>query len=466
MGVSQEQDARILLHGDGPGECRNTIEASVLFMEAERRADKIGAYHTRGFAQKRLAELYADNYDKEESLAYSQKAIRSFILSGDSLCVDICRIYIAQYFYKKSQLDKAEAIVDSLLQPENTPDAIIQAYASSLKGNIFFAREEWEKALQCYSIREKLGYELTIGGLGNSAYIQEKMGHPHRADSLMEVAKERIATAIDSTIYYSCAKDLYLLRKDYPKAYEALETEFSYQNKSVSFILSRSATHAQKSFYEDHYHLEQERNRNLVLDTLVAILFFTAAIVLLIRALRRRKREIELEREVVLSLKKDLLVLQEEQKAAGVVVDSFLQDRIDRIRQLSGTYFYWTDEVMSLRQSQQVSGMTKEVIEEFRNELRELRGDPHFFFNIEKALDLAHDRLMQRLRSAIFQTQSLKYDEDDFRMLALFFANFSSKSISFIMDMKDDAVRKRKSRYKKQFMEQGEAFLEFLEYLL
>ena len=443
------------------------VEASLYFMEAERRADRLKEYHTRGFAQQKLAELYARNYDTDEAQVYNLKAIESYTLSGDSLSADICRIYVAQHYYKRKQLDQSEAIIDSLLQPKNKPGALIKSYSFSLKGDISFKRGEWEKAADYYnkSMGEGIGYNLTIGKVGNYAYIQEKMGFPHRADSLMEVARGRIATAIDSCIYYSCAKDLFILRQDYHNAYEALSAESSYQNKSVSYLLARSTTHAQKSFFEEHYHLEQQRNTSMAFGIIMAFLSLAIVSMLLIWALRKRKREIELQRDMLFSLKKDLRLLQEEQKSAGVVVDSLLQDRINKIQQLSGKYFYWTDEAMSLRQVQQVSAMTKEVIDEFRKELCDLHDDPYFFSTVETALDVSQNHLMKRLRSTIRGTSDIQFNEDDFRMLSLFFASFSSKSISFILDMKDDAVRKRKSRYKKLFMDQGEAFREFLEHL-
>ena len=211
--------------------------------------------------------------------------------------------------------------------------------------------------------------------------------------------------------------------------------------------------------------MEQQRNTSMAFGIIMAFLSLAIVSMLLIWALRKRKREIELQRDMLFSLKKDLRLLQEEQKSAGVVVDSLLQDRINKIQQLSGKYFYWTDEAMSLRQVQQVSAMTKEVIDEFRKELRDLHDDPYFFSNVETALDVSQNHLMRRLRSTIRGTSDIQFNEDDFRMLSLFFASFSSKSISFILDMKDDAVRKRKSRYKKLFMDQGEAFREFLEHL-
>ena len=184
-----------------------------------------------------------------------------------------------------------------------------------------------------------------------------------------------------------------------------------------------------------------------------------------IMALKKRRKEIEVERELVNSLKKDLLLLQEEQKTSGAVLDTLLQDKINKIKKISSTFFSWTSETVYLREEQRGKAMKEEIIEEFRNELRALRDDPHLISDIEKALNQAHGQIMRRLRNLVFKTPGINLNERDFELLNLFFANFSSKSISFLLDMTDDAVRKRKSRYKKLFLSHGEAYSEFLSRL-
>ena len=440
----------------------NNVEAAVHFMEAERRAHQIRDYHYCGFAQQHLAELHARNYDHEEAQVYNLKAIESFTLSGDTLAADYSRLDAARQYFIRKELDKAEMLVDSLLQNGNRN---IAAYATAIKGDICFAREEWELASDFYQSFEANGYPPVIRILGNSAIIQERMGFPHRADSLMDLALGQIASAVDSTIYFSCANDIFLLRDDYPNAYKALKATSSYQNDAVSFLLARSTTHAQKAYFEERYHLELARERSLALIAALVILSLGVVIFFIIRALRRKKEELEREREMIQALREDLLLLQKEQKASGVMLDTLIMDRINKIQQLSASYFYWTDEGQSLQKNKNVSEQTKEVIREFRYQLKELRDDPNFFSTLESALNLAHGKLMQRLRNAVVQEPAIHFEELDFHLLSLLFFHFSSKGISFIMDMKDDTVRKRKSRYRKLFAEQGEAFSEFLEQL-
>lgn len=179
----------------------------------------------------------------------------------------------------------------------------------------------------------------------------------------------------------------------------------------------------------------------------------------------RNRTQINQERQKADLLRKDLQLLKAEQKVNETIIKTLLQNRIDKVQQISSTFFYWSDEAVMLREALEGKAMKEEVIAAFRQDLRRLRDDAYFVSNIEKALNQSQGQLMQRFRSIVYQTPDLQLDETDYALLTLFFANFPTKSICFLMDMKDDAVRKRKSRYKHLFLERGDSFSEFVDYL-
>lgn len=440
-----------------------TIEATFLYQEAENYADRIKDFHYKGFAQQRLAELYAQNYDFEGFERYNLQAIQSFTLSGDEDAKFYSLIDLARRYSVTGRITNANQILDSLLR--QPADANKRARLYQVKGNIFFSKGEWGTADAYYQKIEDLGFRSTIQTYGNRAIIHEHLGSPAQADYFLSLARKQSRTAIDSTIYHSCANDLFQLRKDYKNAFLSLKQASDYQDKAVSDLLARSATHAMKAYLEERYQHEQVKTQNLSLLISLAIILMLTLGAVSIMALKKRRREIEVERELVNSLKKDLLLLQEEQKTSGVVLDALLQDKINKIKKISSTFFSWTSEAVYLREEQRGKAMKEEIIEEFRNELRALRDDPHLISDIENALNQAHGQIMRRLRNLVFKTPGINLNERDFELLNLFFANFSSKSISFLLDMTDDAVRKRKSRYKKLFLSHGEAYSEFLAHL-
>lgn len=190
------------------------------------------------------------------------------------------------------------------------------------------------------------------------------------------------------------------------------------------------------------------------LPLLLSVLFLGMAttIVLLVTALQRRIREV--------------VGLQEENKALSFILDALLQDKIHQLQSLSDTYYYWTEESIYQREKHQGSSTKEEIIGQFRKDLHELRKHPHFISDIENALNLTRGELMRRFRDSVSQSPDMNLKERDFELMVLFFAKFSNKQIGFLMSMSDDAVRQRKSRYRKLFASAGEIFSEYLPYLM
>ena len=97
-----------------------TIEATFLYQEAENYADRIKDFHYKGFAQQRLAELYAQNYDYEGFERYNLQALQSFTLSGDEdakfySLIDLARRYSVSEPLEYAWEDAATATLADLL---------------------------------------------------------------------------------------------------------------------------------------------------------------------------------------------------------------------------------------------------------------------------------------------------------------------------------------------------------------
>lgn len=198
-----------------------TIEATFLYQEAENYADRIKDFHYKGFAQQRLAELFAQNYDYEGFERYNLQAIQSFTLSGDEDAKFYSLIDLARRYSVTGRITNANHILDSLLRQPADANKIARLY--QVKGNIFFSKGEWGTADAYYQKIEDLGFRSTIQTYGNRAIIHEHLGSPAQADYFLSLARKQSRTAIDSTIYHSCANDLFQLRKDYKNAFLSLK---------------------------------------------------------------------------------------------------------------------------------------------------------------------------------------------------------------------------------------------------
>lgn len=434
----------------------NSIEAILLFKESEALARELKDYGLEGLIQQNLAGLYFLNHQNEESLRYYKGAIESFSMFGDTVSADINRINMAEYYCRQGLFPDALSIIDSLLaEPRNNK---VVENALHVRGNICFAQGKWQEADSLFSICQECGTDI----LGKRCLIQERMGYSFVADSLLEVAGKLCRSALDSAVYLSSARELYLMRKEFENALVVSEVFLANQRRLVSDIMRRSIPHAQKEYWKGFRLIQKLQGYNATLYVLLFILLLIVSNLLEFWLLHRRRMELISEKSTISTLQNDILQLKKELITSESLINTLLQDRINRIQKVSGTFFRWTDEAILLREEQYGKVMKEDLISEFRKELRGFQEDPSLIKEIEMALDQSRGNIMRSLRQKASQ---LGLNDFDFKLITLFFANFSSKSISFLLDMTDDAVRKRKSRYKKLFSEQGDSFSVYLEAL-
>lgn len=442
-----------------------TVEASYLFNEAFSLAESLGEKRYLGFACEHLSTLYSENYDSQSAYEYAQKAAAAFDSCGETLSADYSRLDMARSLYSLGKRGPSERIVDSLLASPNVTDLGLRYYLYGMKADFSFRDQRYAEAGKLYEQATACGFPLSLHGLGRVAVIKEQAGRKDEADSYLHQIELQMHTPIDSTIYYNCKSKIDLLRGNLQEAYLSQEKASNLQNLAVSTLLDRSITHSQRAYFEERY--SSERSRKWVVLLVCALLGVSLLAVILIAVilLRKRKQQIVDEMEKVEGINQDMMLLQERQKGAGAVLSSLVQDKIRLMQKLTDSYFSWTDEALYLRERMQGKALKEDVISEFRSTLRALRNDEHFIPSLEKTLDISNQNLMTRLRTAFSGTSDHKMKEMDFKMLTLFFAGFTPKSISFIMDMTEESVRTRKSRYKKLFLSLGEAYSDFAERL-
>jgi len=437
----------------------NTTEAILLFKEAETIASEIEDFGFLGMARQNLADLYSTNHLSEESFRYYKGAVESFSMFGDTVSADINRINIADYYCRQDLFPEALSIIDSLLaEPRNNK---VVENALHVKGNICFAQGKWHEADSLFSQCQ----EYSISIIGKRCLALERMGDSFTADSLLKLAERSCYSAIDSAIYLSSARELNIIRNDYEKALAISDALLAAQIKHGAIVLKRSIPHARRAYWKDYNLVQGLHEHAAYLYLALFVLLLIVSNLLCFWVMNKSRVALILEKEVVSSLQADIHRLQKDHLTSESIVNALLQDKINRIQKLSGAFFKWTDEAVLLREEHHGKVMKEELISDFRKELRSFRDGPNLIREIEKALDQSRGGIMQSFRQAVSQSPDISFNEVDFELITLFFANFSSKSISYLLDMSDDAVRKRKSRYKRMFYKHGDNFLPFLEAL-
>ena len=427
------------------------MEATLLFRDAEHLANTLENNRYAGLSCEHLSALYARNYDNDESLAAAKRAVHSFQKAGETLSADFSRLDVARQYFSLEQFRKADSIVDSLLSIGSDTNIGIQYALYILKADLSYYEGDYLTAHSFYAKAEEIGGIIDVGCLRNVALLSEQNKERKRTDNLLSQMNSRCITDADSAAYYDCIQHVSILRGDTAKAYENVLKVNVLQDRIVRSQLERSIAHAQKNYYEQHYNLERKNKQLLLLSGVSIILALT---------------QIILEMAKVNQLTEDIEELNQTQKGNNAVIATLLQDKIKAMQALSATYFIWSEDAFAKQEEHQGTFTKDEILSSFRKHLRKLRNDEHFLNSVERALDLSSQNLIHRLRNQISgPVVGTKLKELDIQYLVLFFAGFSSKSISFLMDSTEDAVRARKSRYRKFFKSMGEAGKEYCDRL-
>ena len=442
-----------------------TVEASYLFNETASLAERLGDRRYLGFAYDHLSVLSSDNIDWQSAYEYSRKAAMAFDAAGERRSADFARLDMAQALQGLGEVEPARRIVDSLVACPDVTDPSLRYYLYAIKADFAFLEQKYTEAEDLYKEAESFGIPLSLPGLCRLGEIMEMTGRRAEADRYLDFIASQLRTFVDSTYYFDFVHTIGMNRGDIAMAYRAKREALDLQNRSVASQLSRSITHSQRAYFEERY--SSERSQKWMLVLLCALITVSLLTVILIAfiLLRKRKMQVVEEMEKVEGLSQDLQLLQDKQKGAGAVLSSLVQDKIRLMQKLTDSYFSWTDEALYVRERTRGKAMKEDVISEFRSSLRALRNDEQFIPSLEKTLDISNGNVMTRLREAFSGSSEHKMKDMDFRLLTLFFAGFTPKSISFIMDMTEESVRTRKSRYKKLFLSLGEDYSDFAERL-
>lgn len=421
-----------------------------------------------GFICQRLGELFALNYDHEEALSYARRASDCLRLAGEPLSAAYSGVDQARQLLALNRLSAARAMADSLMDANHFGEPGYDYYLYLLKADVCSEEGDGKEALQYYRLAEDTGYLLPLSSISRYLLLLENDARHDKSDSLFQQMRARLQNGLDSIVYQGVMMEHARLSGDYEEAFHSLTQLSEIQNRSFTQVISQSASHALKAYFEEQYRMEQLRRHSQKLRLTLVILLLCILVVVSFFVLRQRRRRLEQEMSLVETLSRDVQMLEMGKKRTDTVIAAMVQDRIRSMSQLMETYFSWTDEAVRQREREEGLSNKEAVISSFRHELKGLRSDTTFLQSIEDALNQSQGQIMQRLRSDFSGLNSFapKYKESDFRFVMLFFAGFSNKSVSFILDMTDEAVRSKKKRCKQQFLSlpegRGKEYVELL----
>ena len=138
----------------------------------------------------------------------------------------------------------------------------------------------------------------------------------------------------------------------------------------------------------------------------------------------------------------------EREKEESQAVLQLLQEKVSMVRRLAEKHKVTRKQAEATSYTDKLESL-EDTVARYHATLEELRGDLDFQGDLETALNIGKNGVMQKAR----QYLGANVSEEDYRILACLFAGMTPASISFVTSVKPGTIRTKKSRFKARFME-------------
>ena len=423
-------------------------EAAAEFREAESLALRLEDNHHLGLIYWHLEGIYSSNYDHVRALEYAQKALAAYQAAGESLAVEYSWLDLANDYAVNGRWKEAIPILESLMKRNEEHDALYSYAARSLAHIMVLNHvQDYDQIWRYYqesAIRNVIPFEDR--DYGNMAILSEREGKSNNADYFLKLEEELLRTAADSSVYYSDKQIVFDNRGIADSAYLALIQATRIQNRVVTSQLEQSISHSMETYFQDSLALERERTRfRRSVYAIIGILLLGLLFVLA-ETLRHRNRQILQDMATIQEVSEDLQRQRDRNMESSRIMDRFVGDKIESLQALSRAYFSWDDREMHHWDTKRGMDTREEVIARFRRQLGALRASPDFIVTLEESLNVREDGIMREARNLMGNQKDREYS-----LLVLLLSGFSVKSVSFLLQMSEPAVRMQKTRFKQFF---------------
>lgn len=438
-------------------------QAIVSFLEAARHVETAENLKYCGFVYAAIADTYSMTYNYADAKDYIDKSIDFFTRAGNPDLVNVARLRKAQNFVNRQEWTQADSLFRVLVRDTTVYPALRMTLKSDYAMMLLINPSPRE--------REAAGYFSEVisatGSLNNvnqwCAYAYSLMvcGNTTDAESIFSNLSD---TGLSKSVEYEYWQNrASVLRHDYRKAYELLNSSMVHSDTALRAVLARTALSAQKDYQE--YENRQERlkfkNRLLLITISVLVLFLLmVGIVLFFRQQYRRSEE-EYERAQMLidALRKERCRREEKIKVQEDTISGLQSEKIALLKAkhayLGSLYEIVHDAGEESDQARKrVYARVKEMVKDITSDAR---GQSRF----ERMLDDGANGIMMRFREAFRDL-----DPEMYRLASYIFAGFDNTELSLILNISTaENTRSKKSRLKKRISESTSCYREeFLSY--
>ena len=439
----------------------NYAEAVICYNKALEYAESLENYHYIGLINREIANSYYENWDSLHAIEHTKIAIDAFTIADEKSYILYCELALARlYRIQKEYSNSLEAISRIL---NCTDDKYLLASAHELEALVSLSGHNFDTEQLSRSLSSaKIGSLLpeNASRLCNLALACQLLGKTDSADYYLNRASQGLQTERDSiTLVYSRYR-IEALRNNYEDACAYLEQYLDFQDPVLYRLLEQSL-----SFYQGHYYQEESRVNALKAQIravyFLILLAFMVVIVYSLYSKNKQQREKIMEEIAnTAEIRQDLLSMQQEKREIGQVVAALFENHMDTLQTLSDQYEALDEAYQSVKDRKKLEPSREEIVDSFRNMMRDLRRDKSLNISMEEVLNAWKGGIMKEFRR-VFSDNShgkSRMTEEDIELVPYFFSGMKSKVISYITGHSEHAVRERKRRIRRKIEALDDSF--------
>ena len=460
-----------------------TTAAIVSFLKSEELAAELSDYHYLGLVYKNMAALYRKCHDVDQELRYFQKSVAAFDKEGASLYSAYSQLEEARAFMGKGMFSRADSVLRSVETfARNNNDHPLLRYVlvdrAINKMSSFSDYRDAHLIISFYSEADKIGggQKETVD-YGTLARAYDKMNVPDSVAHYLTLTKSSAKTSLDSVHLCNTLAAIFSSHGDFRSANEQYVKGVDIHNRMVFNQEHQKMANAISEYNREEANQQSLLARNRLRMLVFLCLFIIALIIIIVlsvnlwqrqvseknRIINEKDRKIEEDIAQIQEIADELRISRTGQSEMSQRINSLIQDKIAIVKMCADAY----DSVKNEKNEKKTKDPYRyldvdplqrkaEQMQQFLSALDKFRNDDSLFSLLEDSVNASHSRIMANLRVACSKEvmEKPQFDEDDFRMLMLFYAGIPDRTIAFLMDMSFASVRTRKTRYKERLLRQ------------
>ena len=421
--------------------------------EASDLAVTIRDFHHAGLANQHLSEVYANTYDLTKSIEHSIRAIYYFESENNLIYADWSRLDLAKRHIVLKERHQADSIVDFVLRRNSENESIKNScYRTKAEAALGQLYADFDTAWKYYRLLIKNGRApRSLKDFEELAIIYQRRGLEDSASLYISIAENKLKTRNDSIAHYYTKASIADLKLDYKTALSYLNSAVALRDSLNTAILRKSVLYNLEQFYRSRYFIQKERSSRQQYIFILFAIGFVFIIASLFFVIHKRNRRILSEMSNSELLAQEIEFLQSRGDLAAEALDIFVKDKVESLRHISDLYFSLDDKTIEKEKNRGEFYIKEDIVRRFHRQLKILREDKDFILSLESSLDLNLNSVISRLSQKSKEEKGHALNEIDRSIITMLLSGFSSKSISFFMNMTESSIRTRKTRYKQYF---------------